>query len=152
MQGCLFIVHRYLGFKIKEPNFFHHHLVHHYAWAHEMVWIDTWGSSQDFHMHMAQQLQWEFCTFRRFSSVLPSWNALEFEMNFSQTSIVFKYFKTIDLQSWISLIFHVMTCFSDLHYFSLKSTKNTYGIAWFRIKLNYNDSNKNNIKCTSNHW
>jgi len=39
-----------------------------------------------------------------------------------------------------SLVLHMMSCFDDLHDSSLQNTQNTCGVAWFRIKLNYNDS------------
>jgi len=32
-----------------------------------------------------------------------------------------------------------------------KTLKHTYGVAWCRIKLNYNDSSQNNTICSSNH-
>jgi hypothetical protein len=50
---------------------------------------------------------------------------------------------------FISLILHLMSWFVDLHDLSLQ---NTYGVAWFRIKVNYNDSSENNTICSLNHW
>ena len=43
---------------------------------------------------------------------------------------------------FIPLILHVMSWFVDLHDFSPHNTQNTYWVAWFRIKVNYNDSSE----------
>ena len=39
-----------------------------------------------------------------------------------------------------------MSWFVDLYDFLLQNSQNTYGVAWFKIKVNYNDSNENNTQ------
>jgi len=45
--------------------------------------------------------------------------------------------------------FHEMSYLSKLKDLSQKKTQNTYKVVLLETKLNYNDSNENNIKCPS---
>jgi hypothetical protein len=60
---------------------------------------------------------------------------------FSHCIVFNNLLRTFDLQLFI-------LWFVDLHDSSQQNTQNTYGVAWSRIKLNYNDSGENNTICS----
>jgi len=91
----------------------------------------------------------QFSSFLKHSCVLKCLGTSD---ELSPTCIVFKLSKNYWSSFFISLIIHAVSCFANLHDFSLKKIQNTYEVAWFRIKVNCNYSSENNTKYSLNHW
>lgn len=64
-----------------------------------------------------------FAIFVLFSRILSSWNALELGRIFSILYCLQKPFKNHYSSFFIYLILHVMSCFVDLHDFSIKNVR-----------------------------
>jgi len=159
VQGSLFITYDYLGFKRRKLRF-----------LHQPVWETSKGQllptkkrnntykgcrkriacAHD--VHEAAPV----CEFLCFRPFFDSSSLLETPRNFKWIFFIFyclqKPSKNHCSSNFISLILHVMSWFVVLHDFSIQNTQNTYGVAWFSIKVNYNNSSENNTICFSNHW
>jgi len=83
-----------------------------------------------FHWDTPRNLKWIFFTLHclKKKSYRNPWSSISYQWSFT---------RCLDLSIYIVS-----------HY----KTLNTYGVAWFKVKVNYNSSSKNSTMCSSNHW
>jgi len=140
MQESLFIENDYLGFKRRKLSFF----------CTDPIWktrcrkfmlasVGRWSLQG----RLWQPLRCENLHFHPVFDRYSVWKLLGIWNELFSLCIVFK-----NLIITIEFNLHIL----DLHDSSLQNTYNTYGVAWFRIKVNHNDSNENNTKSSSTHW
>jgi len=162
VQRSLFIAYDYWGFKRRKLCFLHpSNLENKQIVITEHVGkqgaaITNAASCAGAHMlGTGEHLAVSYVRFLAFSSRCRSFFHLETPKNlkwiFFTSYCLKKTFKEPLVFNYISLMFHVMSWFVDLYDFSLQITQNTYGVAWYTIKVNYNDSSENNTIFSSNH-
>ena len=133
MQGSLFTVHHYSGFKRWKLRLFHQSILEnkqnnifacshaHGAWSDThgcmrrpcLMCRDAWGSSSSANFA-------DFVRFRAFFRLEMPWNMEWFFLNLYCLQIPSKNHWS---SFFISLILHMMSCFADLYDFSLKKHK-----------------------------
>jgi len=152
VKRSLFIANDYLRFKRRKLNFLHRPSLKNKQTANSGR-RGAWGSSKcQAHERLRQPLMYDFLRFRPVLYCSSIWTLQGTWNEFSSPYIVFK-----NLLWTIGLQFHILVLSCDvlicqLTWFSLQNAQNTYGVAWSRIKVNYNDSSENNTICSSNHW
>ena len=165
MQETLFIVYDYLEFKRRKLGFFHRFSLKnkqravfacscayeahtgaqeaHRSVKHCLMCKRSMACAQEAH---GAASMCELLRFRLFFH-------LETPMNLKWIFITLYRLKKPSKNHWssiiISLILYVMSWFVDFHDFSLQTT---YRVAWFWIKVNYNDSSENNTVYSAKHW
>jgi len=131
------------------------------AWAHNTTHMGEQGSNQGYPICRGAWLMrrgaWGSNLGANFqlSSLFRAFFCLEISWNIEWISpylyLLQKPFKNHWSSIFISLDPSCDVFFCWFSWFLAKKTQNTYGVAWFMITMNYNDSNKNTINCSSNH-